>query len=581
MIDGFSIAGYRSFGPEAVKIAALSKVNIFIGPNNCGKSNILRFVGRLGTRLQVGGLTDPAGTLDPLLDYCQHTASRDIQYGLQIRKEGSCHATFSAEINASGTLTSPSFDIPPDLPGLWFDFHLTDDARGNKTPTAESLERLTSLLMRKYNNTELVELQRFFGARTSPSGRNRSEEFAAGISAFVHDALNIRPTVHKIGEFRRISDVGGYDLSGSGLIKELKKLRDPLFAPSHEYDAMKKRFAQIVHFLRTLLGNDTATLEMPQEADEIYVRLDGTLLPLSSYGTGLHELVILAAAVTTVDDAICCIEEPEIHLHPKLQKEFIQYILNNTNNQYLITSHSNAFFDMSGVNIYRCRMEDGLTQCTLAASANDKHALLAELGYRPSDLLLANYVIWVEGPSDRIYINHWLKTKAPELEEGLHYSIMFYGGSLLSHLAYDSKSCADEFIRLCRLNRNAGIVIDSDKDKSDSPINDTKIRVESGFAKNDRFVWVTDGRTIENYVTQELLNAAIEEVHPKKGQAITWEQFVDLSRMGEDSRFDKVPIARHVALAEADFSKLDLDEQISSLIEEIRKCNGTHALNGP
>jgi len=42
-LDGIAISGYRSFGSELVKINDLAKINIFIGKNNSGKSNILRF----------------------------------------------------------------------------------------------------------------------------------------------------------------------------------------------------------------------------------------------------------------------------------------------------------------------------------------------------------------------------------------------------------------------------------------------------------------------------------------------------------------------------------------------------------
>ena len=47
-------------------------------------------------------------------------------------------------------------------------------------------------------------------------------------------------------------------------------------------------------------------------------------------------------------------------------------------------------------------------------------------------ILQANCVVWVEGPSDRIYLKHWIEAVTSELIEGLHYSIMFYGGRLLS-----------------------------------------------------------------------------------------------------------------------------------------------------
>jgi AAA15 family ATPase/GTPase len=56
MIDGFSIAGYRSFGPDEVKIEDLSRVNVFIGKNNCGKSNILRFLSLIGEGFDSGTL---------------------------------------------------------------------------------------------------------------------------------------------------------------------------------------------------------------------------------------------------------------------------------------------------------------------------------------------------------------------------------------------------------------------------------------------------------------------------------------------------------------------------------------------
>jgi predicted ATPase len=43
-IINLGIANYRSFDPEGVMIENLKKINIFIGKNNSGKSNILRFL---------------------------------------------------------------------------------------------------------------------------------------------------------------------------------------------------------------------------------------------------------------------------------------------------------------------------------------------------------------------------------------------------------------------------------------------------------------------------------------------------------------------------------------------------------
>lgn len=43
-ILGFGLAGYRSFGPDLQSIGPCQKINLLIGQNNSGKSNILRFL---------------------------------------------------------------------------------------------------------------------------------------------------------------------------------------------------------------------------------------------------------------------------------------------------------------------------------------------------------------------------------------------------------------------------------------------------------------------------------------------------------------------------------------------------------
>lgn len=38
---GFGFSGYRSIGSELAKIAPLRKINLIVGQNNTGKSNII------------------------------------------------------------------------------------------------------------------------------------------------------------------------------------------------------------------------------------------------------------------------------------------------------------------------------------------------------------------------------------------------------------------------------------------------------------------------------------------------------------------------------------------------------------
>ena len=43
-IDGIGLSGYRSFGDEVQRIGPFGKINLFIGKNNSGKSNIILFL---------------------------------------------------------------------------------------------------------------------------------------------------------------------------------------------------------------------------------------------------------------------------------------------------------------------------------------------------------------------------------------------------------------------------------------------------------------------------------------------------------------------------------------------------------
>jgi hypothetical protein len=192
----------------------------------------------------------------------------------------------------------------------------------------------------------------------------------------------------------------------------------------------------------------------------------------------------------------------------------------------------------------------------------------------------SNAVIWVEGPSDRIYLQHWLKSLAPELVEGIHHSIMFYGGRLLSHLGADDDELT-EFIGLRALNQNLAIIIDSDRPSIESSINETKARVIREFEKGKSIGWVTAGREIENYIDHSALQRAVQAVHsgkygePANGGQFDHALFYKAKDSGDIVKkgIDKVKVARKVCEAPANLAVLDLKERLDAIVAMIRSAN--------
>src|SRR5665811_129032 len=137
--------------------------------------------------------------------------------------------------------------------------------------------------------------------------------------------------------------------------------------------------------------------------------------------------------------------------------------------------------------------------------------LLDDLGVRASDLLQANCLVWVEGPSDRFYFNKWIELWSEgKLCEGTHYQCVFYGGKLLSHLsAIEPSEEFTDHLKMLSVNKNLLLIVDSDcKSKSDEP-NMTKKRLLQEVSDIGGTGWVTTGKEIENYLPVE----AVRLVH--------------------------------------------------------------------
>jgi len=581
-LDGFGITGYRSFGSELQKIGPLKKINFFVGQNNSGKSNILLFLKKHFHSVfqpEKGRQRVPLKFSD--VDKHLNLDKSHVNFAIAMILDGNIHNTIKSRY-------SRIIDNNTRVNRL-LDHLITSEPLTNNTQTAWFLysapslgevTRLDEKFIRDLLDANILthnEWNSLWSALTEQGQgdiiKHWIPETLSSISPITinYPKIELIPAIRKIGE---PGETASDDYSGIGIIDRLARIQNP----AHNQQYEKDKFQNINAFLREVTNNNSATLEIPYNRDSIIVHMDSKSLPLSSLGTGIHEVVILAAAATVLEEAILCIEEPELHLHPILLKRLCNYLAKKTNNQYMITTHSAHLLDTPDTAVFHVRFENGTTTVEAALNSGHLTSIFADLGFRASDLLQSNSIIWVEGPSDRIYLNHWIRSEAPDLLEGIHYSVMFYGGRLLSHLtANDSE--VNEFISLRRLNRYISIVIDSDKTHPDDDINDTKKRIQEEFDKGPGFAWITEGREIENYVEQTIMEKAIKSIYPKADSLTSTDAFTHSyyykTNTGElKDNIDKIKIAHKVAEENPNLDILDLKEQLSRVIDFIRNANG-------
>lgn len=157
----------------------------------------------------------------------------------------------------------------------------------------------------------------------------------------------------------------------------------------------------------------------------ISVHIEGEKETRSLYelGDGIQALIILMYKIFMAEDnSFMFIDEPELNLHPGMQRLFLEQITNNEdlkkkNLSYIITTHSNHFLDLTiekdNVSIYSFSPRNNELndqQFTIKNVNGGDNSLLKELGVNNSSVFMANCSIWVEGISDRNYIKSFLKS---------------------------------------------------------------------------------------------------------------------------------------------------------------------------
>lgn len=556
-LNGLGFSCYRSIGEKPVLLYPFSKINLFVGPNNSGKSNILRFIHKWCEDDKNYSDDDypkydknlPAVAYRPInIEETKNLTSRNYQY-------------YSHTIaNLKRVIASDVFNYDSNNGILWFD---------GKMPGKETLEVFNSL----FSSNLIHDFSLEYAGSASP--RDKTGNIVHILNRFFEMTLRSIPKKQRCIYVKANRDLFDNSensfLNDEKIIEKLNKTINHKASDTRAEDD-KQHFEEFISdFLRYKVR-----VSIPASLDSInLISVDNPKeqYNLDQLGSGIHEIIYFALVATLNHDCVICIDEPEIHMHPRLQREFLEYLLKNTDNQYFIATHSSAFINTNNqdVSVFKVTKDiGGFTDCSFVSKMDELSSLVDSLGCKASDIIQSNCVIWVEGPSDRIYLNYWIHGIKPKLVEGIDYSIMFYGGRLLKHLTGDAEKVDEDFINLLKINKNSFVVIDSDKKEEGAVVNPTKQRIQEEFGNR---CWVTAGREIENYLDHKQYEAVASELD--SSFVVKSGVFKNLLAKGPNDSLNKVDFAKMIEekYPEPCYATLDLDVRIKELVKFIEDSN--------
>ena len=282
-------------------------------------------------------------------------------------------------------------------------------------------------------------------------------------------------------------------------------------------------------------------------------------IPIDNLGWGTKSAIIIFYNLFFNKNAIVFIEEPEISMHPELLKKLFTWAFRERPGcQFFITTHSSMLIDKiflgretKELGFYEIYSEKGITHGCNLNEKLDQIRLLEQMGFQSSNLLFANYVIWVEGPSDIFYyealLNIMDKLNGDQgIKRGVHYELMWYGGRQVKNMS-DIKS-KEGLNLLFSFGRKGAIFWDYDgKDKYARDlarrIKNFKEDIEQ---KSNSFICLhfgctgrmmtgcetafsTEGLpvTIENLMSKDFAEIALEEAKIKKNREVIAKAFED------------------------------------------------------
>lgn len=468
----FTIEGFKSI--EKLHLTDIGDFNILVGENNTGKSNIFDAIQLALSNITSFNMSSSTTFSDNL--WPEARRNKDIKCSAVIE--------FPNDYLSSMIVKTKQGEIPD--PFFW------DKVFGGKPSSFLKIERILRADTQRWE-TENIFLNRLHyvfpnkeindGYLTRKQLEYIDNEITNSIRSGVVRVDVVRGSVTNTHTTKR----EWFEGTRSTLVPQ-ETLENIVAMFTKWDDPSQKRIDSI----NTLLSKLTSGCIVTARGETVIIENGADKRPIQAVGGGIQEMLQLSYELSE-DCLFLLLEEPEVHLHPRLAQILYRELKQKSaSRQMFVSTHSAIFMDQAAASdIWLVTKGTKGTECERLPNVESYQRIADELGILPSHACSTNSLLFVEGPSDRIIFSKWCALMgSPLIRPAVH--IVEMGGKD-KHKAATWKHIIDAIPRT-----GIGLIFDSDLADRE------KNEIERTIGPENK-VWRFEEGTIEDYYPLNML----------------------------------------------------------------------------
>lgn len=479
-ISKIHIIGYRNFKDKTVEFH--EGINVIIGPNNAGKSNLLR-------ALDLVLNTDTSKKLT-LFDFCRNCTINELKTAapkvrIEVFFSESSEESSDSEELAMVALCLTKLEHPYEAQ-ITFDFFLPQEEETEYLQSVSEVsepDKVWNIIrdeyLRRYVSRmwagDPINQARLDGGTVDKIDfeflgpiRDVERDLFSGKSPLLREVLNFFIDYEIKFDTTKSKDVQNSELKDRHL--EFTNCVEPSLTKINE--RLIKGKEQILDYAKQTGASDfhgavpdfSGTLSEPDflAALQLMIKHEtGMDVAATHNGLDYNNLIymslLLAKMQANADEgyyrqnakvfSVLAIEEPEAHLHLSLQYKFLKFLINEQVNkkkvrQLFVTTHSTEITSAVSLDELICLYNDMNGEVSVAYpgklfgdNSDDKESkqyVQRFLDAIKSDMLFADKVCFVEGKAEELLVPVFAEYMDKSLEDG-HVAVISTGGRYFTH----------------------------------------------------------------------------------------------------------------------------------------------------